>query len=161
MNSNSEDLDTRYTEVGLLLKTKRQELNLEIEQIAKEAKMDPAYIEMIEEGLHLQASERAYPLGYIGFAARMFGVPHEAILDYLCEDASGQSLAEAVSGNGKLNQAKESAGSHMQVIRANHIKAIRCALFALLAAICGIFFIIKLFNHNEDQISHQDIVVTP
>ena len=61
----SAPLEERYKVVGIIIKNKRNELNITIEQLAKMLNLKQYYIEMIEKGDFINADMKIYYYGYV------------------------------------------------------------------------------------------------
>jgi len=73
----------KYKEIGILLSSKRNELSIEIDDVAKSLKVSPQYIAMIEDGDYKGASKAIYYHGCVGAMCRFFDMNDVKVLDYL------------------------------------------------------------------------------
>lgn len=76
-------LSDKYKEVGVLLSSKRNELSIELADMAKSLKVSAQYIAMIEDGDYENASKAIYYHGCVGAICRFLGMNDVKVLDYL------------------------------------------------------------------------------
>ena len=81
----------KYTNVGNLLRNRRNEMEISVETIAKSLRLSILYVQMVEEGDYQNVSQKIYYFGYIRNLARYLKLNDEMLLNYLVEGIKDHS----------------------------------------------------------------------
>ncbi len=73
----------KYINIGNLLKNRRLDMNISVDNMAKALKLSSNYIIMVEEGEYDTVSQKIYYFGYIRNLARYLKLDEEIVLRYL------------------------------------------------------------------------------
>ncbi len=77
--------EDKYKEIGLLLKNRREDLNMSISTIANELVVKAFYIEKIENGEYDEIAKKIYYYGYVKAIAKQLQLPDDNLLNYLLD----------------------------------------------------------------------------
>ena len=81
--SNESDSINKYINIGNLLKNRRLDMNISVDNMARALKLSSNYIMMVEEGEYDTVSQKIYYFGYIRNLARYLKLDEEIVLRYL------------------------------------------------------------------------------
>lgn len=90
------------TEIGLVLRSRRQELGLSLEKIAEATKIRKSYLDALEEERFEDLPGRVYVVGFIQNYARFLGLPAEPLLEALGEERHAAPRKEKTLAMGEM-----------------------------------------------------------
>ena len=152
--SNESDSINKYINIGNLLKNRRLDMNISVDNMARALKLSSNYIMMVEEGEYDTVSQKIYYFGYIRNLARYLKLDEEIVLRYLIAEIKidEQSLRNNIDNADKNILSRSIMSSSTNNYKKNNYNSMYLILFSLIALLSFGLIIRYQSNIKSDPI---------
>ena len=144
----------KYINIGNLLKNRRLDMNISVDNMARALKLSSNYIMMVEEGEYDTVSQKIYYFGYIRNLARYLKLDEEIVLRYLIAEIKidEQSLRNNIDNADKNILSRSIMSSSTNNYKKNNYNSMYLILFSLIALLSFGLIIRYQSNIKSDPI---------
>jgi len=149
----------KYINIGNLLKNRRLDMNISVDNMARALKLSSNYIIMVEEGEYDTVSQKIYYFGYIRNLARYLKLDEEIVLRYLIVEIKidEKSLKNHIDNADKNILSRSIMSTGANSYKKNNYNSIYLVVFSIITLLSFGLLIKYQSNINSDPITFSSV----